>query len=48
VKVSSIQCSKVLEIESGFEKLWESVMGCFTEYLMRNKKLLADENVTTQ
>ena len=48
VKVSSIQCSKVLEMESGFEKLWESVMGCFTEYLKRNKKLLADENVTTQ
>ena len=48
VKVSSIQCSKVLEMESGFEKLWESVMGCFTEYLMRKEKLLAHTNAIIQ
>ena len=48
VKVSSIQCSKVLEMESGFETLWESVMGCFTDYLMRNKKMLANTNTTIQ
>ena len=48
VKVSSIQCSKVLEMESGFEKLWESVMGCFTEYLMRNEKLSANIITTKQ